>query len=158
MKDKRKGFTGVEILVVVMIIGVVCVVSIPLVRNLFISANETDAIVSLGKLSAAMEVYRTLYKTFPDNLNNLVIVNPTLSAGPLLSSGAKGGYNFRLEPSTLTRNTYEVIAEPKVSGLTGKRNFRVDNSGNIYGVSGDEAIPGIVTVDPGSGGGQGPLN
>lgn len=126
------GITLFEILLVFAVIGIVIAVSWPHITGLINQANEADAITSLGKLSAAMEVYRTLYRTYPNNLSNLAIVNPTLSAGPLLSSGAKGGYTFRLEPSTLSRNTYEVIAEPKVSGVTGKNTFKIDETGNIY--------------------------
>jgi type II secretory pathway pseudopilin PulG len=132
LENSLTGFTAFEIFGVVLMVGLLFAFSMPYMLRALIQANEADAITSLGKLSAALEVYRTLYKTYPTNLSSLTIVNPTLSAGQLLSAGAKGGYTYRFEQGSSTRNTFEVIVEPKMEGYTGKRKFKVDQTGNMY--------------------------
>lgn len=143
------GFTLIEIGVAVVIIAVGLVFSRPHILRLIIQGKETDAIISLGKISAAMEVYRILYRSYPADMNYLLSVNPTLSA-PLLSSGSKAGYNFQLESDTFSRNTFAVIAEPKEQGKSGIRKFKVDQSGNMYKA---DAVGGSFwsPIDPGGG-------
>ncbi|MBU2541064.1 MAG: hypothetical protein KJ593_04085 [Candidatus Omnitrophica bacterium] len=143
-KAKRTltGLTLFEALLVTAVIGIVLVLSIPHLSRMKIQANETDAIASLGKIAAAMEVYRILYKTYPDNLNKLSIVNPTLSAGPLLSSGSKSGYNYRIEieDESFDPNSFTVIAEPKQPLKTGEHRFKVDQNGIIYSTDSQTSI------------------
>lgn len=155
LKFSKKGFTLIELLIASFLVVILFLLSLPIILRTYVNVNEASAITTLAKLSAAFEVYRTLYKTYPHNLTDLAIVNPTLGFNNFLSSGENKGYTYSLVAEDLSINTFTVIAQPKVSGITGKRNFRVDNSGHIYGVFGDEAVPGIVTVDPGGGG---PLN
>jgi len=127
-----QGFTLLEGLAVIMSVVFLFALASSFFMRMIVQANETGAVSSLAKLSAALEVYRTLYKTYPQNLSYLSTVNPTLSAGTLLSSGSKLGYNYQLESGTFSRNTFEVIATPKVQGLTGKHKYKVDQSGNLY--------------------------
>ena len=60
LKKIIKGFTFNEILVAVTVVVVLLAVGIPSFVTAFVTSSEADAITSLGKLSAAMEVYRTL--------------------------------------------------------------------------------------------------
>ena len=131
-RKNLKGFTLLEGLAVIMIVVLLFALAGSFFMRMIIQANEVEVVSSLAKLSAALEVYRTLYKTYPQNLSYLSTVNPTLSAGTLLSSGSKLGYNYQLEPGTFSRNTFEVIAIPKVEGLTGKHKYKIDQSGNLY--------------------------
>jgi type II secretory pathway pseudopilin PulG len=145
---KIKGFTLIEAIIVIgLIVGLVAL-SLPHLVNLYIHAKETSALASLGKISAAMEVYRTLYKTYPQDLTQLVIVNPTLSIDELLRAGSKGGYNFRIEQESFSANTYSAIAEPKAYNITGRFAFKVDQTGIFY----RDAIPGAAWISVGGSG------
>lgn len=141
MRKNSKSFTITELLLVSAIAVVLLAVSIPSFVTAYIRSSETDAITSLGKLSAALEVYRTLYKTYPSDLSSLSVVNPTLSAGPLLASGSKARYNFQFDQSALSRNTFEVTAEPKEGSISGLHTFKIDQMGNFYRA---DTIPTIV--------------
>ncbi|MEW6009050.1 MAG: hypothetical protein AB1629_05420 [Candidatus Omnitrophota bacterium] len=155
LKFSNRSFTLIEFLIASFLIVILFLLSLPIILRIYININEASAITTLGKLSAAFEVYRTLYKTYPRGLTDLEVVNPTLGFNNFLSSGESRGYAFSSVSEDLSANTFTVIAQPKLSGYTGKRSFRVDNTGNIYTVTGDEAVPGIVTVDPDSGGSSG---
>lgn len=140
-KKKIKGFTLIEAVIVIGLIVGLIALSLPHLVNLYIQSKETSALASLGKISAAMEVYRTLYKTYPQNLTQLVIVNPTLSIDELLRAGSKGGYNFTIEQGTFSANTYSAVAEPKVQNITGRFAFKIDQTGTFYR---NDAIPGAA--------------
>jgi len=149
LKRVIKAFTITELLLVSAVAAILLAVSIPSFVTAYIRSSETDAITSLGKLSAALEVYRTLYKTYPSNLSSLSIVNPTLSVGPLLTSGSKAKYNFQFDQSSaVTRNTFSVTAQPKQGSIYGLHTFKVDQMGSLYRsdtvYTGEDTVPSIV--------------
>ena len=148
MKKDAKAFTITELLLVSAVAVVLLAVSVPSFVTAYIRSSETDALTSLGKLSAALEVYRTIYKTYPSSLSSLSVVNPTLSAGPLLASGSKGKYVFQFDQAALSRNTFEVTAQPKPGNLAGLHSFKVDQMGNLYRAetipTGEDTVPSIV--------------
>lgn len=141
MKSFLKGFTITELLLVSAVAAILLAASIPSFVTAYVRSNETDALTSLGKLSAALEVYRTIYKTYPSNLSSLSVVNPTLSAGQLLTAGSKGRYNYQFDQSTLSRNTFEVTAEPKPGNISGLHTFKIDQMGNLYRA---DIVPTII--------------
>lgn len=148
MKKNSKAFTITELLLVSAVAAILLAVSLPSFITAYVRSSETDALTSLGKLSAALEVYRTLYKTYPSELSSLSIVNPTLSVGPLLASGSKGKYIFQFDQAALSRNTFEVTAQPKPGNIAGLHSFKVDQMGNLYRAdmipTGEDTVPSIV--------------
>jgi len=132
-KKKRKGFTLLEILVVIAIVSTIIVISFVTLRNARINANESTAQASLNTFRQAMEQYRIIFTTYPVQLTDLSGSNPPFcDAG--LTDGSWAGYNFAL--SNASAFTYTITAVPQQLNLTGKKTFRITEAGEIFQVAG----------------------
>ena len=107
-RQSDRGFTLIEILIVVAIIGIIAAIAIPMVRRARMSANEAAA---LGDLRAALSsgMGRGISCASPQ---------PTFSE-------TKSGYVQTCTPST----SYTVV--PITPGKTGMRGFAGDQYGRI---------------------------
>ena len=154
MRNRKKGFSLIELLVVVAIIMVIVAMAIPNVLGTRMTANETSAVNSLSTLNSASLTYLTIYGGYPPNLTSL---GPGPTPGPtasdlidsVLSAGAKSGYMFLYTPGEKDPaghvNTYTIKAEPASPGTTGRRSFFTDQSGVIRS---NTAGPADVTSTP----------
>lgn len=124
----KNGFTLVEMMIVVVIVGIIATLSIVSIVNAFISSNEATAQASLNTVRAAMVKYRISNSVYAPSLAALGQGTPPY-IDPLLASGARQGYNFAMSNST--PNTFTVTATPQQVNVTGKRTFTVTESGDI---------------------------
>jgi type IV pilus assembly protein PilA len=67
----RQGFTLIEIMVVVAILGVLAAIAIPNYRGLHCKAKQSEAKVQLGSIRTAQETYWSENETYADSLNKL---------------------------------------------------------------------------------------
>ena len=128
-KIDHKGFTLVEILIVVAIIVTVAAIAIPNLVRARINANEASAVASLKTLTSAAEAFRMaqIPARFPGNLSEMSGTEPPF-IDVVLASGNKSGYSFAWTGGT---NTYSVVAAPQTPNVTGVREFFLDQSGVI---------------------------
>jgi type IV pilus assembly protein PilA len=131
MKSNQKGFSLVELLVVVIIIAIVAAIAIPNLLASRRAANEASAISSLRTIHSANATYQA---TIGNNVNYAATLAAlgTLANGNLIDSnlagGAKSGYDFAEVGAS---QAYCASAEPQ-SGTTGTRSFAVSERGVIY--------------------------
>jgi prepilin-type N-terminal cleavage/methylation domain-containing protein len=154
MRNREKGFSLIELLVVVAIIMVIVAMALPRITNIRMSANETSAAVSLRTLNTACVTYQTLYGSYPPSLSSLGpgTAQNASSADVIdanLASGSKDGYHFAYSAGSKDSNgrvnSYSILAEPITPGTTGMRSFYGDQSGTIRASS---AGPADATSPP----------
>jgi len=146
MKMKRlgkRGFTLVEIMIVVAIIALLAAIAIPNLLRARHNANEAAAIATLRTISTAEESYRAAQN--PPRYGTLAILGappkgPAYIDGVLAAPGGrKQGYTFIMTGAP-TVNTYTCTATPQTVGTTGTRIFTVDQTGVIFDVTNNRAI------------------
>jgi len=129
----QRGFSLIELLIVVAIILIIASIAIPNLMRARISANETSAVGSIRAINSAMISYMSAYPTvgFPNTLAALggTSCNPPSPASACLidsqlATGTKTGYTFTLVGVSGTpASTYQIIGAPSVANQTGVRYF-----------------------------------
>ncbi len=122
----KKGFTLVEIMIVVALVAILIAIAIPNVLGVKRSGNISQAKSELAALQAALESYYMSTGAYPAALNDLTsatpnIIGTTLPTDPFVS-GVDYGYN--LSPSTV----YFVVWS---AGTGGSASASINDSGSV---------------------------
>jgi prepilin-type N-terminal cleavage/methylation domain-containing protein len=143
---KQKGFSLIELLIVVAIILIIAAIAIPNLLRSRMAANEASAVGSLRTINTAEVTFSTTYPTVGfAALANLGGPAGSCSGATFASSAqaclvddvlattaVKSGYAFTATAGAGTPAvTYTSLAKPSVNGQSGQRAFCSDQSGVI---------------------------
>ena len=145
---KQKGFSLIELLIVVAIILIIAAIAIPNLLRSKIAANESSAVGSVRTIGTAEVTYSSSWGSgFATGMAQLGGAAPCINAtaglacliDPLLSTApnTKSGYTFGALgtfPDTSVPpilNGFEVVADPVAVQTTGVRHFCDDQTGVI---------------------------
>jgi type IV pilus assembly protein PilA len=157
-----RGFSLVELLIVVAIILIIVAIAIPNLLHSKMAANEASAVANLRTITSMSVVYNQTYSNgyapdlptlggspgTPPNCDSAQMLDTVLSSAPFQKSGYQFGYSGTqgnvINPSgcdTPGYNGFLATAAPLTEAVTGIRSFcstepgeiNVDNTGNTAG-------------------------
>ena len=148
---REKGFSLIELLIVVAIILIIAAIAIPNLLRSRMAANEASAVSGIRAITTAQHAYSAAYPDLgyscslsslgPPPTGNSVSSTAADILDPVISGGTKAGYSFGISNCTGTPvSNYQSGAGPITVGGSGQRAFCSDASGIIqYSTDGSVA-------------------
>ncbi len=153
---KQKGFSLIELLIVVAIILIIAAIAIPNLLRARIASNESSAVASIRTINTAMVSYNSAFPTV-GFASSLSVLQGTCTGGTVpttalaclidsnLAAGSKSGYTFT---AVGTSDGYAAWANPYQLNTTGVNSFcsiqdavvrNAGQSGSVGSCAGTEA-------------------
>ena len=112
--NKQKGFTLIEIMVVVVILGILAAIAVPRIMNRPDTARITKAKQDIRVVESALKLYRLDNFQYPSTDQGLQALVEQPAGDPPAKNWKKGGYLDRL-PKDPWGNPYQYLS-PGVKG------------------------------------------
>jgi prepilin-type N-terminal cleavage/methylation domain-containing protein len=133
--NKMRGFTLIELMIVVAIIAIIAAIAVPNMLRARIQTNEASAVQGLRSIVSAETTFHAQRERYSIVMTELTTATPPFLNGDW--TAAKNGYQFTMGGTT---DNYNVNANPLVFGVQGTRGFFCDASGVIRSAIGPATL------------------
>jgi type IV pilus assembly protein PilA len=150
--NRQKGFSLIELLIVVAIILIIAAIAIPNLIKSKMAANEASAVGSVRTVNTGEVNYAASCPAVGFSSSLVELNTGAICAGGkgiidnVLAAGAKSGYTFLYAPvkgGDGLYETYTTSGTPSTVGTTGQRQFCTSQTGVIqYNVAGAGCVTG----------------
>jgi len=115
------GFTLVEIMICVAIIGILAAIFVPNIQRAKMTANEAAAQKNLKTFGLALEQYSMINYAYPNDLNLLVTASPPYLSENIFDGNPREGYIYSIAGGAPSGGTYFLTASPASCGASGRK-------------------------------------
>ena len=127
MKKANKGFTLIELMIVVAIIAIIAAIAIPNLLRSRMQSNESSAIGNLRTIVGSEVAYHAANYMYTAAFADMTGATPPFLDGNW-GATTKSGYDYTLGGDA---NNFTANADAAVIGTTGNKGFYTDSSGVI---------------------------
>jgi type IV pilus assembly protein PilA len=122
----QRGFSLIELLIVVAIIGIIAAIAIPYLESARQATKSASAINSMRTINSSQASYRSATGRYGTLIE---LGNGNYIADTSLRGGQKSGYTFNI--SSATNLDYEAVADPVMDPSNVFQHYYINASGII---------------------------
>jgi prepilin-type N-terminal cleavage/methylation domain-containing protein len=125
-ESNSQGFTLVELLITVVILGLLSTIALPRYTNSVRAARQKDVAGQISNIAATIGAYRQEFMTNPTNWFEISRISPV----PTNNGPAEA-------------NNFNAITSPNGGHYT----ITIDSDGNVLNINGEAVAPGLTNWD-----------